>query len=394
MTPARKERSPGSPSSGVTSTGASLIAGVVVVWVAGAALGYPALVVLAGGGALTVLAAAAFVCWRPSVKVGREFAPATVTAGDSAAAILELTNLARLPSPPVTVLDQVGDRRVALPVRALGANRSALVRYSLPTMRRGRVALGPLRVVRSDPLGIFRRLQVHGGADVLWVHAPVHPMAPLPSGVVMDFEGPITDTAAQGSLTFSTLREYVAGDDRRQIHWRSSAKLGTLVVRQHVDTNEPQVTVVLDARANAWPNDTFEEGVSVAASVARTVRSIGHPLALSIVGEDRAAARALGAVTVDDRLAATTTIDQPGVQPLLATLEAAASGGALVVVTGRVEAGLEARVSAQGRRFAPVVVCSIIEGERARWRRRSGIRVLSGPDVVAVATAWNTMVRA
>ena len=42
-----------------------------------------------------------------------------------------------------------------------------------------------------------------------------------------------------GSMAFSSLREYAPGDDPRQIHWRTTARLGRLVVREHVDTNEP-----------------------------------------------------------------------------------------------------------------------------------------------------------
>ncbi|MDQ6837613.1 MAG: DUF58 domain-containing protein [Actinomycetota bacterium] len=377
----------------ITPTGASLVAGIVVAWVAGAALGYPALVVAAGGGAMAVLTAIVFVCWRPRVRVGREFSPSTVTAGETAAAVVEVTNLSRLRSPPVTVVDGVGNQDVELGVRALSADRSALVRYPLPTVRRGRVPLGPLRIVRSDPFGVLRRLQDHGGGDVLWVHAPRHRMAPLPSGVIMDLEGPVSDTLAEGSVSFSALREYVPGDDRRQIHWRSTARLGTLMVRQHIDTNEPRATVVLDARALLWPAESFEEGVSLAASVAHSVSDQGHRVTLRIVGEDLAASRALGAVTIDDRLAAAQTVQRSSFQSLFSVIEAAPAGGALILVTGRMEPVVEARLAAQGRRFSPVAVCSVVADRQASWRRRSGVRLICGPDAATTAGAWNTMVR-
>ncbi len=377
----------------MTSTGRSLIAGIVVAWVAGAALGYPTLVALAGGGTLGVLVAAGFVCWPPRMNVDRHFAPPTVTAGEAAVAIAEVTNLSRLPTPPVTVVDCLGGADVALEVRGLGAGGAALVRYALPTVRRGRLALGPLCVVRSDPFGLFRRLQVHGGADVLWVHPPLHRMAPLPSGVVMDLDGPVTDSATAGSVTFSALRDYVVGDDRRQIHWRSSARLATLMVRQHVDTNEPRATIVVDTQASRWVGEVFEEAVAVAASAAHALSNQGHAVSVLIVGEDPATSRSLGAITVGDRLAAASTTEEVSLSSLLTRLEKAPAGGALVVVTGKLESSAETRLAGQSRRFSPVTVCSMVTDRPSSWGRRSGMQLITGPDAKTVAGLWNRMVR-
>ena len=47
-------------------------------------------------------------------------------------------------------------------------------------------------------------------------------------------------------LAFHALREYQPGDDRRYIHWRSSAKAGRLLVRQFLDTRRSHVTVLVD----------------------------------------------------------------------------------------------------------------------------------------------------
>jgi uncharacterized protein (DUF58 family) len=68
-------------------------------------------------------------------------------------------------------------------------------------------------------------------------------------------------------VTFSSLREYVPGDDPRQIHWRSTARTGVLTVREHVDTTEPTTTVVLDTHPTALGADAFEHAVEFAASV-------------------------------------------------------------------------------------------------------------------------------
>ena len=46
---------------------------------------------------------------------------------------------------------------------------------------------------------------------------------------------------------FVSLREYVDGDDPRLIHWPTSARMGTLMLREHVELRRPEFTVVLDA---------------------------------------------------------------------------------------------------------------------------------------------------
>jgi len=377
----------------VTPVAWVLAGSVTVADAAGAALGYPQLLVVAAAGLLLLVSAIGFVVWRPRVRVGRTFHPKTVTAREAAVALLEVTNESRWPSAPLTVVDRLGPVDVPLPVRALAPGGSALVRYPLPTQRRGRIPLGPLRVVRSDPFGLLAAQQDHRAREVLWVHPRTWPMSVLPAGVVVDLEGPISETALQGSLTFSSLREYVAGDDRRQIHWRSSARLGTLMVRQHVDTNEPRATVVLDTRAGAWTDDSFEAGVEVAASVARALAMEGHPVLLHVVGEPAPSVREDGAHSVADRLAAAERLPASDPVALLSVLEQSVEGGSLVVVSGRLEASVEARVGAQRRRFAPVTVCNIDPDRPAGCHRRGGIIVVLGPTAPALVEAWNRMVR-
>jgi uncharacterized protein (DUF58 family) len=79
-----------------------------------------------------------------------------------------------------------------------------------------------------------------------------------------------------GSEVFHSLREYVIGDPQKMIHWRSSAKAGTLMVRRMVDTTVPWIMVVLDTNVRAYDrtesmfedyNDlAFESAVDTAAS--------------------------------------------------------------------------------------------------------------------------------
>ena len=381
----------------VTAGGWALLCAAAVLWVGAALSGFEQLAVLAAGCLVALLCAVVVVSWRPNVAVSRTFQPPAVTVGQPAVALLSVANRSRWPSPAITVVDRVArpdgePAEIPLAVRSVPGGGTGLVRYQLPTGRRARLVLGPLRVVRSDPLGLLRGRQDHGSADVLWVRPRTLPLSALPASVVVDLEGPVSETAPTGSVTFASLREYVPGDDRRLIHWRSSARLGTLVVRHHVDTNEPRATVVLDNRAGPWADDdSFEAGVEVAASVAHALTGNGHHVELRTVREPPGWALSVGATTVPDRLAAIERIPFEDPSGLLDAVGAGGQGGALVVVTGITAAGLEGRLAAEQHRFAPVVLCRIDPAARPSWQRRSGMTVVHAPTAHGIAEAWNRM---
>jgi uncharacterized protein (DUF58 family) len=137
------------------------------------------------------------------------------------------------------------------------------------------------------------------------------------------------------------LREYVPGDDRRMIHWRSSARTGSLMVRQHVDTSLPDLTVVLDTRSDRWAGDpgAFEVAVEIAASLVVTCARQGFPVRVRTTdGQHWDTPFGSPAVTYYlDRLAGVAPDAPP--DAVLGGVERAiggsARGYAVVVVTGR-----------------------------------------------------------
>ncbi|GLY86579.1 DUF58 domain-containing protein [Actinoallomurus iriomotensis] len=373
----------------VTGTGIGLAVLAAVSYALGAALAYPVLVALAIGSAAVLVAAGCFVTVRPSVRLTRQVTPDRVTVGEHALGRLHVRNTGRRPSVAFTAVDRVGPETIALDVRAVAAGGMRAVNYPLPAPRRGRIPLGPLTVERRDPFGLFRWARRQTGDDVLWVHPRIHPMRPLPVGIVLDYEGRTHENARLGTVTFSALREYVPGDDPRQIHWRSTARLGTLVVREHIDTTEPTTTVVLDTRADAFETDSaFEDAVEVAASVVHTVEDLGRPVELHVIG-------ASGDGPVLDRLSLAEPDPDADVALLLRAVDRGPAGGALVVVTGTTESGLLTRLAEQRRRFRPVVVISLA-GDAAPpdggLRRRPGMAVLTARSAAEAAVAWNRMV--
>jgi uncharacterized protein (DUF58 family) len=69
---------------------------------------------------------------------------------------------------------------------------------------------------------------------------------------------------------FYALREWRNGDSRRWIHWRTSAKLGTLAVRQHEQRRSCDVIVILDLYQSASPSNQERALVEATISFAAT----------------------------------------------------------------------------------------------------------------------------
>ncbi|MEV4518430.1 DUF58 domain-containing protein [Dactylosporangium sp. NPDC049525] len=376
----------------VTPTGIAATAGAAALYAAGVLLGYPTFVGIAVGTLAMLAAGLLTVAVRPAVTLSRRISPQRLSVGEEATARITVTNRSRLPALPFTAVDRVGERDLTIPVPPLAAGAERELTCQVPAHRRGRLRLGPLTVQRRDPFGLFVWAERQAADGVLWVHPRVHPLPALHVGTVLDYEGRSTDTPRLGTVTFTSLRDYVPGDDPRRIHWKSTARVGTLIVKEHVDTTEPTTTVVLDTGC-ADPA-LFEHAVEVAASVARAVEDLGRPVALRLSGA--VAQEPSDAVSTMDRLALATAAGT-GTDPaqLLNTINRAQPGGALVVVTGPVEPGMLGRLADQRRRFSPVVVASVVPDAPAgpRLRRRPGLALLTGGTAAELVAVWHRLVR-
>lgn len=232
--------------------------------------------------------ACAFAFGRAHLAVALDLAPQRVTQGDSAAAQVRVTNRGRSPLLPLGLTFPVGAMQApfSLPLLAPGASFEDLV--VVPTTRRGIVPVGPVTTQRGDPFGVVRREVVWTQAHELFVHPTTVPLDALGAGLLRDLEGRTTQDISMSDLAFHTLREYTPGDDRRYIHWRSSAKFAghsgedRFLVRQFLDTRRSHLAVVTDVAASSYREaDDFELALQVAASIVR--RALVDELDLTII---------------------------------------------------------------------------------------------------------------
>jgi uncharacterized protein (DUF58 family) len=244
-------------------------------------------------------------------------------------------------------------------------------------------------VTRRDPFELFRVSRRHGRPERIWVYPRVLAFRTLPAGQLRHLEGPSSDTSPQGNVTFHRLREYVAGDDLRLVHWRSSAHAGRLLVKHNVDTSQPYSVVVLDQRPDRYAGDCFEQAVDVAASVLVACAADKAPVELRLSDGTVIGGRRLRTVTpLIDHLTGVRADPAGSLQAQLLKLRRGHGGSTLVIVTGALDRAELAHAAALRRRFERLVVLSV-DPAAAAPAEYPGLRVIAGTDADAVRAAWN-----
>lgn len=381
----------------MTKAGAGvLVAGVVLVTL-GSVLVWPTLVLLGVGALVLVLAAVAWVVRPPSLQIDRQLHPDRVPKGTPAIALLHLSNLGRNRIPVTVALQPFGDTTVRAVLPELPSGAAGVRTYHLPTDRRGVFDLGPLEVVRSDPFELFRITRRFGSTEQLWVYPRILPLVSLPSGVTRNLEGPSSDTAPEGDITFHRLREYVTGDDLRMIHWKSTARTGRLMVRHNVDTSQPYTVVLLDLDPSVYSAQSFETAIDAAASVVTCSARGNAAVQLCLgTGEQVGGPSERTVRPLVDRL---TEVDIDGSSDLareLARLRRHRGGTALVVVTGSLQPEAVPAVAALRSRFRRLVAISATDAARSSSgdagpvpTRFPGVTVIEVTESDQLPAAWN-----
>ncbi len=128
--------------------------------------------------------------------------------------------------------------------------------YQRVPSKRGALALIGYRIGTRYPFGLVEKAYVHVGEGELLVYPELIDVDPaILRGRFTGTDHP--DPFIGRGIEVAGLREYVAGDEARAIHWRRSAALGTLVVKERQRDASSRVVFVLD---NLRPEGVEEEG--------------------------------------------------------------------------------------------------------------------------------------
>jgi uncharacterized protein (DUF58 family) len=255
----------------LTHRGWSLLGGAIGLLAGGRLLGLEQLWVLATAAFLALLGAAVWTATRTVDVQATRHVVRRLQVGVDGRVDLNVVSSGTRPTPMLTLTDAFdgGRRHARFLLSPLAPNTTARAAYRVPTERRGRYEIGPLRASVGDPFGLSSRTWRAAGLDEVIVQPRVHDVMPLPEGGGDDLDS--DDRRVVGQLDvngeFLMLREYAPGDDLRRVHWKSTARHQRLMIRQDESRRRAPVLVLLDVRAATHDRASFELAVEAVASI-------------------------------------------------------------------------------------------------------------------------------
>jgi len=319
--------------------------------------------------ALPLLAAAYVGRTRYKLACSRGLEPHRVQVGASARVVLRLQNLSRLPTGTMLLEDRLPyalGSRPRLVLERLGPAQASSVAYTVRADVRGRYDIGPLVVRLTDPFGLCELVRSFPSQDRLTVIPQVTslPSVRLAGEFAGAGESRARSVAVHGEDDAAT-REYRYGDDLRRVHWRSTARVGELMVRREEQPWESRATVVLDTRGIAHrgegPTASFEWAVSAAASIALHLRGNGYKLRLVTGdGTDVDATESDGEGALLDHLAEVKLSQRGDIARLVDRVRHRSDGGLVIGVFGMLDPS-EAEVLAAMRGNGATCIALLID---------------------------------
>lgn len=260
--------------------------------------------------------------------------------GDQMRVTYTLRNGSRTPKPwlevhnPTTLPGSLPGRAISLGGRS---ERSWLVR--VPLARRGHFRIEPLHIRTGDPFGFFEASATVGQGVSVIVYPRVEPLPAwrLPAA---SLEGShrSPERTFQTTPLATSVRPYAPGDSMNRIHWRTTARLGEIQVKEFELEQTADAWIILDlqrsVQAGRGEASTTEIAIQAAASIAHKA-----------IGENRAVG-----MTVNAARTAHLPPDRGGrqhlkIMQLLAAVEADGTAPlmeTLVATVGRLRRGMTA----------------------------------------------------
>ncbi|MEU4746529.1 DUF58 domain-containing protein, partial [Actinosynnema sp. NPDC023658] len=227
-----------------------------------------------------VLAGAVSVLSRAQVAPKRTVRPRTVQRLGTCTGVVELTGTSKRFPVVFDATDEVAGNAGPVDIPLLAPGQRGKGEYPIPTHARGLLRVGPLTLSRRGLAGLAHARTVVGDVVEVRVVPRVLPVRGLPGGVRRGHVG-ADERVERGGTDLVGLREYVPGDDLRRLHWATSARTGTLMIREDADPARPHLAVVLDDHADGYAEgEDFEDAVEVVASLVTVAVAEGHPVRL------------------------------------------------------------------------------------------------------------------
>jgi uncharacterized protein (DUF58 family) len=264
------ERHIGPVLSVVSVLGWSVLGASAFLWTAGHAYGWQEAKAAAVAALVLFLIAVGFILGRSSYGVLLDLARTRVAVGDSAVGSIAVSNTSARPLLPADLELPVGGATAVFHLPRMKPQQVHEDLFTIPTARRAVIVVGPVRSVRADPLHLLRRQVLWTEPEDLYVHPRTVALAGSAAGFIRDLEGMPTTDLSSADVSFHALRDYVPGDDRRHIHWKTTARTNKLMVRQFEETRRAHLAISLSINTDEYASEQeFELAISAAASIGR-----------------------------------------------------------------------------------------------------------------------------
>jgi uncharacterized protein (DUF58 family) len=208
----------------------------------------------------------------------------------------------RVPSYAIEVEDlragQPADKRCFF--LKISPKSAQVAAYRRTPTRRGRDIHVGFRIATRFPFGLFEKSREVPASGELVIYPAVDPVQAPPAAAAGRYPGADVAVARGLGEEFLGLKLMRPGEDPRDIHWRKSAAVGQVVMRERARETRPDITLVLDAVRPDGADDewdvSFERRIRDVASRAVAYVKRGDRVALvSTAGSTVLADRTVGA---------------------------------------------------------------------------------------------------
>jgi uncharacterized protein (DUF58 family) len=255
---------------GLTERGRLLLVLAGAMYLVAWGFGSRALYPVATGLALAALGARLWVAIaRQPVVLKRSLGSAEHLEGGDVTVGLEATPQ-RYPGPRSLEVVELAGRLGEHRARLSRHGSTLLTRYIFPAVPRGRYRFEAVRAVFEDPFALARAETELGAESTLLVYPRLVDLARLFSeaGSAPQTGGRVLLRRTAG-FDLHSVREYEQGESLRKVHWRTTARRGTLMVKELEDTPHDEVGVLLDADGRSVVCESFDVQVRAAGSILR-----------------------------------------------------------------------------------------------------------------------------
>ena len=353
----------------LTPVGWAVIAAMLAGTVAALAFGWLEGFIVAVMGLVALVVAVASVASPSPLSVTLRMKNDRIVAGQVAVGRVRVVNESGRRSGSTLVEVTIGRGSGEFLAPPISGNGTWNESFSVMTKRRGVINVGPARTVRMDGLGLLRRVRSWDDPILVHVHPPTVRFSFDATGMQMDVEGVASEKLTSSDVSFHALRDYEPGDDRRAVHWPSTARFGRLIVRQFEETHRSHHMVLLDTRVDAWDRRSFETAVSVAASLALAGSGEARTVSMHTADEWIPTGSPMAMLDALSEMETSTRSEFAGI-----VRRCIMERGGISVLSIVVGAGVDDEEAARLANIAPVdVIVSVIRVVPGRARRRRKI---------------------